>query len=60
MKGDAEFNLNLDELFAQLAEITQNSDINQHAYEYLLLLWGYFEVFMQEGTEKMVLQPRHR
>jgi hypothetical protein len=50
-KDDVEFNLNLDELFAQLAEITQNSDINQQAYLYLLLLWGYFEVSMQDGTE---------
>ena len=51
MKDDVEFNLNLDELFAQLAEITQNSDINQQAYLYLLLLWGYFEVSIQDGTE---------
>lgn len=51
MKDDVEFNLNLDELFAQLAEITQSSDINQQAYLYLLLLWGYFEVSMQDGTE---------
>lgn len=52
MKDDVEFNLNLDELFAQLAEITQNSDINQQAYLYLLLLWGYFEVSIQDGTEE--------
>lgn len=51
MKDDAEFNLNLDELFAQLAEITQNSDINQQAYLYLLLLWGYFEVTIQDGSD---------
>ncbi|WP_342147759.1 hypothetical protein [Rickettsiella endosymbiont of Aleochara curtula] len=51
MKDDAEFNLNLDELFAQLAEITQSSDINQQAYLYLLLLWAYFEVSMDEGNE---------
>ncbi|MGC1854744.1 MAG: hypothetical protein WA659_05155 [Candidatus Aquirickettsiella sp.] len=52
MKDDAEFNLSLDELFAQLADITQNSDINQQAYLYLLLLWGYFEVSMQDGSEE--------
>lgn len=51
MKDDAEFNLNLEELFAQLAEITQNSDINQQAYLYLLLLWSYFEVSIN-GTEE--------
>lgn len=53
MKDDAEFNLNLDELFAQLATITQNYDINPQAYLYLLLLWGYFEVSMQDGTEEI-------
>lgn len=52
MKDDAEFNLNLEELFAQLAEITQNSDINQEAYLYLLLLWSYFEVSIS-GTEEV-------
>ncbi|MEN9450769.1 MAG: hypothetical protein RJA83_1387 [Pseudomonadota bacterium] len=51
MKDDVEFNLDLDELFAQLAEITQSSDINQQAYQYLLLLWGYFEVAVQDGSE---------
>lgn len=51
MKDDAEFNLNLEELFAQLAEITQSSDINQQAYLYLLLLWSYFEVSIN-GTEE--------
>lgn len=50
MKDDVEFNLNLDELFAQLAEITQNSDINQ-GYLYLLLLWGYFEVSVDDGSQ---------
>lgn len=45
MKNDEiDFNLNLDELFAQLAEITQSPEINQQAYLYLLLLWDYFEV----------------
>lgn len=51
MKDDVEFNLNLDELFAQLAAITQSSDINQQAYLYLLLLWAYFEVSMDDGNE---------
>jgi hypothetical protein len=51
MKDDAEFNLNLEELFAQLAEITQNSDINQQAYLYLLLLWGYFEVSLDDESQ---------
>ena len=48
---DAEFNLNLDELFTQLAEITQNSEINPQAYLYLLLLWGYFEVSVEDGSQ---------
>lgn len=41
---DEKFDLNLEALFAQLAEITQNSDINPQPYLFLLLLWGYFEV----------------
>ncbi len=51
MKDDTEFNLDLDKLFAQLAEITQTSEVNQQSYLYLLLLWGYFEVSMQDGNE---------
>jgi hypothetical protein len=51
MKDDAEFNLNLDELFAQLAEITQSPNLNQQAYLYLLLLWGYFEVSVDDGSQ---------
>lgn len=56
MKEDVGFDLNLDELFAQLAEMTQSSEINQPAYLYLLLLWSYFEVSIvdddtaEEGT----------
>lgn len=49
MKHDDEFNLN--ELFAQLAEITQSSEINHQAYLYLLLLWAYFEVSIVDGAE---------
>lgn len=49
MKYDDEFNLN--ELFAQLAEITQSSEINDQAYSYLLLLWAYFEVSIVDGTD---------
>lgn len=45
---DEKFDLNLEALFAQLAEITQNSDINQQAYLFLLLLWDYFEVSLPE------------
>lgn len=49
MKHDDELNLN--ELFAQLAEITQSTEINQQAYLYLLLLWAYFEVSIVDGTD---------
>lgn len=45
---DENFDLNLEALFAELAEITQNSDINQQSYLFLLLLWSYFEVSMSE------------
>lgn len=44
MKDDVEFNLGLDKLFSQLAELSKDSDINPQAYSYLLLLWGYFEI----------------
>lgn len=50
MKYDDKFNLN--ELFAQLAEITQSSEINQQAYLYLLLLWAYFEVSIVDETDE--------
>lgn len=53
MKDDKlELNLNLDELFAQLAEITGNPAIAEQAYLFLLLLWSYFEVAMlqEDGT----------
>lgn len=52
MKDDVGFNLDLDKLFAQLAEITtQSPEINQQAYLYLLLLWNYFEVSVQDGSK---------
>lgn len=61
---DEKFDLNLEQLFAQLAEITQNSDINPQAYLFLLLLWGYFEVSMSEteggadsGTTATSIRP---
>ncbi|MEN9916515.1 MAG: hypothetical protein RLY40_447 [Pseudomonadota bacterium] len=52
MKEDVGLDLNLDELFAQLAELTQSSEINQQAYLYLLQLWAYFEVAMVDGTDE--------
>ncbi len=51
MKED--FDLDLDELFAQLAEVTQSSEINQQAYLYLLLLWAYFEVSIVDETDEV-------
>jgi hypothetical protein len=45
---DEKFDLNLEALFSQLAEITQNSDLNQQEYLFLLLLWGYFEVSLSK------------
>lgn len=50
MKEGVGFDLDLDELFAQLAELTQSSEINQQAYLYLLLVWAYFEVSIVDGT----------
>lgn len=50
MQEDVGFDLNLDELFAQLAEVTQSSEINQQACLYLLVLWAYFEVSIVDGT----------
>lgn len=48
-----EFHLNVDELFSQIAELMDSSisPLNsQQAYLFLLLLWGYFEVSIVEGT----------
>lgn len=43
-----EFNLNLNELFDQLAGFIETPLDSRLAYQFLLLLWNYFEISMLE------------
>lgn len=49
---DDRFDLNIDELFNQLAELMDSPINSEQAYFLLLLLWGYFEVFVVEDDEE--------
>jgi hypothetical protein len=51
MSNNLVFDLNLDELFVQLSQLTDTPTTSQQAYLFLLHLWGYFEVSMQEVQE---------
>lgn len=50
-----QFELNVDELLSQIAELIESRPINnQQAYWFLLTLWGYFEVAIlatQQGDD---------
>ena len=45
------FNLNIDQLFSQIAELVDSPINSEQAYLFLLLLWGYFEVSILETHE---------
>lgn len=51
MTNNIEFDLNLDQLFAQLNKLTDTPATSQQAYLFLLLLWGYFEVSISGAKE---------
>ncbi|MFZ0219718.1 MAG: hypothetical protein WAL30_05895 [Candidatus Aquirickettsiella sp.] len=49
---NSEFNLNLNELFEQLAEFIETPLNSHQAYQFLLLLWNYFEVAIIEEDKE--------
>ncbi len=49
--NDSVFNLNLDGLFSQLSEILVNPTFSNSACSFLLLLWGHFEIAIDESDE---------
>jgi hypothetical protein len=51
MTNNLEFGLNIDQLLAQLNELTDTPYTSQQAYLFLLRRWGYFEVSIQETEE---------
>lgn len=55
--GNFEFDLNLDKLFAQLADLPGSTAVNHQACLFLLLLWGYFEISLVKVQQAAEGEP---